>query len=405
MVDVALVAVEELVGALADLHDDRPRLARQSRDEVLRHRRPVRQRLVLVEDELGHELAHRRLVDEDLVMVGAEVARHHARVVAARRSARGPRGAVEYVRTGTSVSSAISATLVEESRPPERKTPNGTSDIMRLRTDSRSRWRTSATISGSLIAATSSETAAGGIGSHHVRRCVWPCAVTVIHSPAPSFEMPAEHRARRRREPERQVGGERLLVEVARRRRMLEDRLDLGAEEHALRQQRVVQRLDAEPIAGEEELAPARVPDREGEHPVQALDARGALLLVEVDDRLGVGRGPEAVPARLEPGAQLAVVVDLAVVGDPDRPVLVGHRLMAGGREVDDREPPMAERDALLRTDARAARRPGPRWRSVSVMRATIGSSSARPSLKARMPAMPHTPATVQSARRGSAPG
>ena len=61
---------------------------------------------------------------------------------------------------------------------------------MRLRTDSRSRWRTSATISGSLMAATSSETAAGGIGSHHVRRCVWPSAVTVIHSPAPSFEIP-----------------------------------------------------------------------------------------------------------------------------------------------------------------------------------------------------------------------
>ena len=84
----------------------------------------------------------------------------------------------------------MSATLVEESRPPERKTPNGTSDIMRLRTESRSRWRTSATISGSLIAATSSETATDGIASHQVRRCVCPCAVTVIHSPAPSFEMP-----------------------------------------------------------------------------------------------------------------------------------------------------------------------------------------------------------------------
>ena len=81
MVDVALIAVEELVGALADLHDDRPGLARESADEVLRHRRPVRQRLVLVVDELGHELAHRLLVDEDLVVVGAEVARDHARVL------------------------------------------------------------------------------------------------------------------------------------------------------------------------------------------------------------------------------------------------------------------------------------------------------------------------------------
>ena len=40
--------------------------------------------------------------------------------------------------------------------------------------------------------------------------------------------------------------------------------------------------------------------------PCRCSTQRGALLLVEVDDGLGVGRGPEAVPARLEPGAQLA---------------------------------------------------------------------------------------------------
>ena len=81
MVDVALVAVEQLVGALADLDDDGAGLARQPRHEVLRNRRPVRQRLVLVEDELRDEVAHRLLVDEDLVVVGAEVAGYYAGVV------------------------------------------------------------------------------------------------------------------------------------------------------------------------------------------------------------------------------------------------------------------------------------------------------------------------------------
>ena len=38
----------------------------------------------------------------------------------------------ENVRTGRSMSSDINATFVEESTPPERKTPNGTSDIIRL---------------------------------------------------------------------------------------------------------------------------------------------------------------------------------------------------------------------------------------------------------------------------------
>ena len=80
VVDVALIAVEELVGALADLDHDGPRFAGQARDEVLRDGCPVRERLVLMEHELGHELAHGALVDEHLVMVGAEAPRHRTRV-------------------------------------------------------------------------------------------------------------------------------------------------------------------------------------------------------------------------------------------------------------------------------------------------------------------------------------
>src|SRR5439155_13227306 len=41
--------------------------------------------------------------------------------------------------------------------------------------------------------------------------------------------------------------------------------------------------------------------------------------------------------------------VDLAAERDPDGAVLVRHRLMAVVGEVDDREPPVTERDALLR--------------------------------------------------------
>ena len=59
--------------------------------------------------------------------------------------------------------------------------------------------------------------------------------------------------------------------------------------------------------------------------------------------------------ARLELRAQLRVVVDLAVVGDPYGAVLVGHRLMASGGEVDDRQAPMAQRHPLVRAHARAA--------------------------------------------------
>ena len=66
----------------------------------------------------------------------------------------------------------------------------------------------------------------------------------------------------------------------------------------------VVERLDAEPVAGQQQLAAARVPHREGEHAAQALDGAGAEVLVEVDDRFGVARGAERVAAPLRaPGA------------------------------------------------------------------------------------------------------
>ena len=72
-VDVALVAVEDLVRALADLHDDRAVLARELGDEVQRHADPVGDRLVLVVDHLRQEVDEVALVDDDLVVVGAEL--------------------------------------------------------------------------------------------------------------------------------------------------------------------------------------------------------------------------------------------------------------------------------------------------------------------------------------------
>ncbi len=97
------------------------------------------------------------------------------------------------------------------------------------------------------------------------------------------------------------------------------------------------------------------VPERDGEHPAQPLEAGGAELLVEVRDHLDVAVPPEAVPARLELGAQLDVVVDLPVADADDLAGLVGDRLVAG-LEVDDREPPHRERDRAGREAPLAVR-------------------------------------------------
>ena len=75
------------------------------------------------------------------------------------------------------------------------------------------------------------------------------------------------------------------------------------------------------------------------------------MLLVEVDEHLGVAVGAEAVALRLELGAELAVVVELAVLDDDDAAVLVRDRLVAG-LEVDDREPARGEPDGAVDVDA-----------------------------------------------------
>src|SRR5262249_28550193 len=84
------------------------------------------------------------------------------------------------------------------------------------------------------------------------------------------------------------------------------------------------------------------VPYGKGEHPAQGLHALGALLFVQVQDRLRVRVRLEPVPAVDQEGAQAAVVVDLSVKDDRAGAVLIKDRLMAAGH-VDDAQPPEAQ--------------------------------------------------------------
>src|SRR3954471_5370694 len=103
----------------------------------------------------------------------------------------------------------------------------------------------------------------------------------------------------------------------------------------------VIDRLLPQTVAGEEEAALVPVPDGEGEHPAQALGKLLAPLLVPVDQDLGVAVALEDVALGNQLALEIEEVVDLAVEDDPDAPVLVGHRLRAGGREIDDRQAPV----------------------------------------------------------------
>src|SRR3546814_2322208 len=71
------------------------------------------------------------------------------------------------------------------------------------------------------------------------------------------------------------------------------------------------------------------------------------------DDDLGIPAGAEPVAAILQFGAQLAEIIDFAVIGQRHHLVVARHRLRAA-RNVDDREAEVPETDAGRRPLARA---------------------------------------------------
>jgi hypothetical protein len=119
-------------------------------------------------------------------------------------------------------------------------------------------------------------------------------------------------------EAESEVLVELLLVDPAGEGRVLEDGLDLRGEDHPVIVRGVEERLDAEVVAAEDELGGAAATVQEGDRPhaVEPLEGCRAPLRVRLQGDLGVAPGGEPPPLRLQLRAQLAVVVDLAVVDD-----------------------------------------------------------------------------------------
>ena len=146
-----------------------------------------------------------------------------------------------------------------------------------------------------------------------------------------------------------------LVVEASLPAREHRELLDLGGEREASPgREPVVERLDAEPVAGSEDRPGLPVEENEREHAVEPGEAVAAPLGVGVEHHLRVGAGGEGVPGGFELVPELAVVVDLAVVHDPVPAVGRAHGLVACGREVQDREATMTEREAdIIRLNRR----------------------------------------------------
>jgi hypothetical protein len=104
------------------------------------------------------------------------------------------------------------------------------------------------------------------------------------------------------------------------------------------------QRLYADWITYQENLAAAAVRDRESENAIELAEQSLTPFLPSVHEHLGIGFRREMVTCSLEFTAEVNVVVDLAVKRRPDRPIFVRHWLCAAF-DVDDAEAAIADRE------------------------------------------------------------
>src|SRR5262249_38150478 len=107
-------------------------------------------------------------------------------------------------------------------------------------------------------------------------------------------------------------------------------------------------RLDAVSVASEPELTLLRVPQGKRKHAAQLPQARFTPLGKNVDQDFGIAVGDEGSPLSLQLRAQFTIVIDFTIKRDYPAAARVRHRLGSPRSGIDNREPAVAENDALV---------------------------------------------------------
>ena len=177
--------------------------------------------------------------------------------------------------------------------PPESSTPTGTSATIRRSTATRRAPSSASCQSRSLRRLLGSRVKAGG---QYSARVLVPSGSTTRTVAGGSFRTPARIvRGGGHDGVERHVVGQRDRVDARCRRRRRRAARAASRRTAAARASGEVERLDAEPVAGQHQPPGRVLDDREGEHAEEVVDAVRAPLRVRLEDDLGVGGGEEPV--------------------------------------------------------------------------------------------------------------
>src|SRR5712691_8525844 len=132
---------------------------------------------------------------------------------------------------------------------------------------------------------------------------------------------------------------------------MDEQRFRLGGKQETAWEPRIVQRLLTKPIPSEEQAVIALIPEREGEHALQAVEALRSLFRVGIEDHFKVGPCGEHVPTRTEVFTQIVSVINFAVGDQMKALVSAGERLLAGN-QINDAQTPSSKPNRTISPEA-----------------------------------------------------
>src|SRR4051812_19541257 len=114
-----------------------------------------------------------------------------------------------------------------------------------------------------------------------------------------------------------------------------EKRLGLRSEGEHRWSDGIVQRLDPQAIARQQQGLRPAIPYGEGKHAVQSLDTTFTQILIQMDDHFRIAPGLKRMAIRQQFLSDLLKVIDLSIKCDPYALIFVAERLMAG-RPIDN---------------------------------------------------------------------
>src|ERR1700733_970063 len=117
-----------------------------------------------------------------------------------------------------------------------------------------------------------------------------------------------------------------LGIGVARNLRIFEQSFNLACEDDSPAVVVEIYLLDSQRIARQRQRLVSAVPKAESEDAGCICEGVGTIVLQQAEQRFGVGGTSKAAAMRCQPGPEVRVIIEFAVISDPARAVVVGQR-------------------------------------------------------------------------------